>query len=61
MTERWRCAHGLTLSEHCDACEVENAREVLRRYGEPVDEARRVVDAAFRKHMDEAKKTEFKI
>jgi hypothetical protein len=44
MTERWRCAHGLTLSEHCDACEVENARELVRHWGAPVDEARKLIE-----------------
>lgn len=44
MTERWRCAHGLTLSEHCDACEVENARELVRHWGQPVDEARKLIE-----------------
>jgi hypothetical protein len=44
MTERWRCTHGLTLDERCDACEVEEAREVVRRWKPVVDEAERRIE-----------------
>lgn len=46
MTEHWRCAHGLTLFDVCDACELELARERDQRLGPMVDEARRVIAAA---------------
>jgi hypothetical protein len=46
MTERWRCAHGLTLAEKCPACERELAIETLRRHGHDVDEARKVIREA---------------
>lgn len=46
MTEHYRCRHGLTLGENCDACEIEAARETDRRYGLAVDEARKLIAAA---------------
>lgn len=44
MTERWKCSHGLTLSENCDACELEIARERDQRLGPLVDEARKLIE-----------------
>ena len=46
MTNHYKCRHGLTLAENCDACELELARERDQRLGPMVDEARRVIAAA---------------
>lgn len=46
MTECWRCAHGLTLSEKCEACDRELAEEILRRWGKDVADAQKVVEEA---------------
>lgn len=43
MTEHFKCRHGLTLAENCDACELELARERDQRLGPLVDEARKVI------------------
>jgi hypothetical protein len=55
MTERWRCAHGLTLSEQCEACDKELALETVRRHGQMVDEARRVIAEAERPEEQEVR------
>lgn len=46
MTEHWRCAHGLSLTEKCEACEKELALETVRRFGSAVDEARALIAEA---------------
>lgn len=46
MTEHYRCRHGLTLAEDCDACEIEMAMENERRFGLLVDEARKTIAEA---------------
>jgi len=48
MTERWRCPHGLTLTETCEACDADLARELLRHWQQPVAEAQRVIEEAER-------------
>lgn len=57
MTEQYRCRHGLTLTENCDACEIEMAMERDRRLGPIVDEARRVIEQAESSRKDEEVKT----
>lgn len=52
MIERWKCKHGLTLSDRCDACEVEEARETVRRHGEEVDAARRLIERTERESAE---------
>lgn len=42
----WRCAHGRTLSEQCLECDVQRARAMVACWGEAVDEARAVIEAA---------------
>jgi hypothetical protein len=37
------CRHGLTLTEACRECDLANAQETVRRYGDDVDQARRVI------------------
>lgn len=44
MTEQWRCSHGLSLRETCEACDKELAEEILRRWQQPVHEAERVIE-----------------
>lgn len=46
MTEHYKCRHGLTLQDTCDACEIEAARKTDRRYGPMVDAARKLISAA---------------
>lgn len=46
MTEHYRCRHGLTLSENCDACEIDAARELVDHWGSAIDAARRLIAAA---------------
>lgn len=48
MTEPQRCSHGLTLREKCEACDREWAEEILRRWGQPVDDARKQLEEAER-------------
>jgi hypothetical protein len=45
MTQ-WKCAHGFTLSERCAACDLDNARDTVNRWGDAVDEARKVIARA---------------
>ncbi|WP_156773590.1 hypothetical protein [Paraburkholderia tropica] len=44
MTTQYRCRHGLTLAENCDACELEIARERDQRLGPLLDEARKRIE-----------------
>lgn len=37
------CRHGLRLTETCRECDLDRARETVRRYGDDVDQARIVI------------------
>ena len=50
-SKTWTCSHGKTISEQCNQCDVENARETLRRWGSAVDEARKVIAEAVGKSV----------
>jgi len=40
------CRHGVKWSDHCPQCELVSARETVAHWGEAVDRARSVIDAA---------------
>jgi hypothetical protein len=40
---KWTCAHGFGLSETCRQCDLVRAREVVARWGDEVDSARRLI------------------
>ena len=41
---RYRCIHGLTLTEPCKQCDLAAAQAVLDQWSTAVDEARKVVE-----------------
>jgi len=41
---RYRCIHGLTLTERCKQCDLAAAQAVLEKWSEAVDDARKVVE-----------------
>jgi hypothetical protein len=42
----WVCSHGNKLNEKCFQCDVQRAREIVRQWGDYVDESRMVIAEA---------------
>jgi hypothetical protein len=42
----WVCSHGRTLGEKCFQCDVQRASEVVKQWGDYVDESRMVIAEA---------------
>lgn len=38
------CSHGIPWSCQCKECDLVNARELVRHWGWPVDEARKLIE-----------------
>jgi hypothetical protein len=43
---KWTCAHGFGLSETCRECNVDRARQIVKQWGDYVDESRMVIAEA---------------